>query len=73
MRRMIRMLLLDDYEVKKRFRPFEELANKIEEVESSLRAALVLRDKKRARQKEKELAMLRKEVKLVLNKQKKYW
>lgn len=67
------MLLLDDYEVKKRFRPFEELANKIEEVESSLRAALVLRDKKRARQKEKELAMLRKEVKLVLNKQKKYW
>lgn len=67
------MLLLDDYEVKKRFRPLEELANKIEEVESSIRSALVLRDKKRARQKEKELAMLRKEVKLVLNKQKKYW
>lgn len=67
------MLLLDDYEVKKRFRPFEELANKIEEVESEIRAALVLRDKKRARQKEEELDMLRKEVKLVLNKQKKYW
>ncbi len=67
------MLLLDDYEVKKRFRPFEELANKIEEVESEIRVALVLRDKKRARQKEEELDMLRKEVKLVLNKQKKYW
>lgn len=67
------MLLLDDYEVEKMFRPFEELANKIEEVESSLRAALVLRDKKGAKQKEQELAMLRKEVKLVLNKQKKYW
>lgn len=67
------MLLLDDYEVEKMFRPFEELANKIEEVESSIRSALVLRDKKGAKQKEEELAMLRKEVKLVLNKQKKYW
>ena len=67
------MLLLDDYEVKERFKPFEELANKIEEVESAIRAALVQRDKKRARQKEEELDMLRKEVKLVLNKQKKYW
>lgn len=67
------MLLLDDYEIKEKFKPFEELANKIEEVESSLRAALVLRDLKGVWQKEKELAMLRKEVKLVLNKQKKYW
>jgi hypothetical protein len=47
------MLLLDDYEVKKRFKPLEELANKIEEVESEIRVALVLRDKKRARQKKK--------------------
>lgn len=67
------MLLLDDYEVKERFKPFEELANKIEEVESAIRAALVQRDKKRVRQKEEELDMLRKEVKLVLNKQKSYW
>lgn len=64
---------LDDYELTKRFEPFEKLADQIERIESDLRIALFFGDTKRIKQKEKELTSLRKEVKLIKNKQEVFW
>lgn len=64
---------LDEYDVQKRFRPFEKLANKIEEVEGCINASLVLGNIDRVKKKEEELVLLRQEVKLMKEKQRQYW
>lgn len=59
----------EEYETGKKLKSFRELFFKIEELESCIRAALFLKDSKRAKEKEEELGLLRQEVKLIKDKQ----
>lgn len=70
---MLDLSYLDDYEVERRFEPFKKLADQIDQLESEIRTSLFLRDMKRAKKKEEELALLRKEVKLKKDRQRAYW
>ena len=70
---MLDLSYLDDYEVERRFESFKKLADQIENLESEIRTSLFLRDMKRAKKKEEELALLRKEVKLKKDRQRAYW